>query len=410
VALVTTLGKLRLAATTWGTNDIFFHWTDFSAYVRRLGPIGIYNTRKIGFFAPVPYNHPPLIGWMLVVINWLVDHGMSLRFLIRVPASISDIATAVLVFELVRMRRSLAEATAAGLVVALSPVLVVISGFHGNTDPVFVMFTLLSAYLILHDRPLLAGASAATAISIKLVPVVALPALFVSARHDRRRFTSMAVGFAAVFVPLWGPVVLSQWTGYKRNVLEYKGVDPKQGPWGIVSFARHAHLTSLIPLLIGPSRFLVLAISALLPAYFVWKRRDTVATAAALSLTLFLLLTTTFGMQYLAWAAAVVLLLDVWAGAAFNAAAGLFVLIVYNNWTDGFPWNRALARPLTVEQQNIGWVVWTILFACAVLGVRRLWLWSQERRPPRPAVAPATDAARGVAPYATNGATVPTRS
>ena len=50
---------------------------------------------------------------------------------------------------------------------AVSPVLFVISGFHGNTDPVFVMFALLSVYLLSDRRaPALAGLSIAIALSV----------------------------------------------------------------------------------------------------------------------------------------------------------------------------------------------------------------------------------------------------
>ena len=304
--------EAAVAGTTAGTNDIG-HWTFFAGNVHALGPIDIYSTRF-----PVPFNHPPLIGWLLVAVNAISAHGPSVRFLIRAPASIADVATALLVFELMRRRRGLTEATVAGLVVAFSPVLFVISGFHGNTDPLFVMFALLSAYLVVSDRPFWAGVSAAVALSIKLVPVVALPVLVVALFRDRRRLSRAAIGFFALLVPLWGPVIALQWAGFKRNVLDYDGLVPRESRWGIVDFARHTHIPGLVDLLVGPGRFAALAISALVPAYLVLKRRDEVATGVGLSLALFLLLTTNFGTQYLAWAAASVLLLDVWAGAAYN--------------------------------------------------------------------------------------------
>lgn len=122
-ALVTTIVKLRVAATTAGTDDIG-RWRDFAATVHKLGPIGIYSTHL-----QVPFNHPPLIGWFLVAINAISSHGPSLRFLIRVPASVADAVTTMLVFNLVRLRRSLTEATVAAAVFALSPILLVISGF-----------------------------------------------------------------------------------------------------------------------------------------------------------------------------------------------------------------------------------------------------------------------------------------
>jgi hypothetical protein len=57
-----------IAASTHGTNDVR-HWQTFAALINRDGPINIYATH----LTP-PYNHPPLIGWMLVAINAIVAH------------------------------------------------------------------------------------------------------------------------------------------------------------------------------------------------------------------------------------------------------------------------------------------------------------------------------------------------
>ena len=122
------------------------YWGAFAQGVRRFGPVGIYGH---DFRVPV-YNHGPLAGWMLEAINWLLDRGItSFQFLIRVPACLADFVTALLVFELVRVVRPAREAAIAAVLVVCSPVLFVISGFHGNTDPVFVMFALLSVYLLI---------------------------------------------------------------------------------------------------------------------------------------------------------------------------------------------------------------------------------------------------------------------
>src|SRR5690348_10168305 len=85
VALVTTAGKLALAATTHGTNDVR-HWQAFARLVRRLGPVKIYSTHLVP-----PFNHPPLTSFMLVGINAITTHVSSVSFLIRVPASVADI-------------------------------------------------------------------------------------------------------------------------------------------------------------------------------------------------------------------------------------------------------------------------------------------------------------------------------
>jgi hypothetical protein len=358
--------KLWIAATTYGTNDVF-RWIQFTGLVHKLGPIDVYRTHL-----QAPYDHPPLTSWFLALIGAITTHVGSVPFLIRVPASIADLVTALLVFELVRRFRTLREATVAGVTVALTPVLIGISGFHGNTDPVFVMFILLSAYLVLTERPFLAGMSAAAAVSVKIVPAVALPVLAVALWRNRRQLIRAVCGFALVLVPLWAPPAVLQWTGFKRNVLEYGGLNPKTSPWGLVDFARNLHSAGLVNVLTGPGRVATVAIAMLVPAYFVWRRPDLVAVGVCASLAITLLCVPWFGMQYIAWAAAAVLLLDIWTGVLYNILAGSFVVVVYTHWSRGWPWDRAVSTPLTRGQERLGWLVWAVLLVCVVRGIQRL--------------------------------------
>ncbi len=227
VALLVTAVKLVVATGTAGTLDMR-HWVEFAAGVGRLGPIGVYT----GHYGAV-FNHPPLIGWWLELVNAADAHGFSLRLMIRLPAILADIASALLVLELVRTRRGLGEGKLAGVLVALSPILIVVSGYHGNTDPVFVMLTVLAAYLLVDRRaPFWAGVAIGLAVSVKLVPVVALPALVVIAWR-RRNLSRLALGGAGVFVFVWLPAVLGQWSALKANVLDYAGSNQGESQWGL---------------------------------------------------------------------------------------------------------------------------------------------------------------------------------
>jgi hypothetical protein len=372
VAFTTTLFKLWIAATTEGTNDVE-HWKFFTSVVRQLGPIGVYSTHFVYPFSP-QYNHPPLVSWLLVVIGKLNTYGIPVRFSIRVPASVADLGTALLVFELVRARSSLRDATLSGVVVALSPVLIIISGFHGNTDPAFVFFTLLSAYLLAtHDQPFFAGASAAVAVSIKIVPIPAVIVLGIWALRELRTFLRFSLGFLVLWLPLWGPVIVRQWSGFKSNVLDYKGIAPTKSQWGLTEFARHFNATSLVNQLIGPGRFVAVLVATAVPAVLVWRRRDTLATGVALSLALFLLLTTTFGTQYLAWAAAPAVVLAPLMGTLYNLSAGFLLFCTYNRWNGGLPWDVAHASPLSPSFERFAWLVWGVLLASVALGIARMW-------------------------------------
>ena len=137
-----------------------------------------------------------MIGWMLSAMNFVSRTGLRMEFLVRLPATISDVISAVLVFELLRASRPLREAVVGGLIVAVTPILIVISGFHGNTDPAFVMFAMLSFYLLLTGRSAtLAGLCFGIALSIKLVPIVVAPLLLIMAwRLGRRRLGAFVLG------------------------------------------------------------------------------------------------------------------------------------------------------------------------------------------------------------------------
>jgi len=367
-AAFVTILKLEVAARTFGTNDVHY-WGVFAQGVRHFGPVGIYGHR---FRVPV-YNHGPLAGWMLLAINWLLDRGItSFPFLIRVPACLADFVTVVLVFELVRLARPARQAATAAILVAFSPVLFVISGFHGNTDPVFVMFALLSVYLVVvRDWPLAAGLAFGFAVSIKLVPIVLAPLLLVVlVRLGRRRLAGFVCGGAIVFLLLWMPVILTRWHGFDAQVLSYNGNGYRQ--WGLVQFLTWAHLPGVGAWLAGPGRFATLIVCGLAAAAIAWRRPEALVPAVGLSFVLFLLLSPAFGMQYLAWGIAAAYLIDTRAATAYNIVASVFVLIVYDHWNHALPWRwyNAWAVPFSSRELVLMALTWVTLAAVAIAGLR----------------------------------------
>jgi 4-amino-4-deoxy-L-arabinose transferase-like glycosyltransferase len=370
-AVVATALKLEIAAHTFGTNDVHY-WRQFARGVRHFGPVGIYGHE---FGVPV-YNHGPLAGWMLVAINWLFDHGVaSFPFLIRAPACLADFVTALLVFELVRHGRPAREAAIAAVLVVWSPVLFVVSGFHGNTDPLFVMFTLLSVYLlVVRGWALAAGVAFATAVSIKLVPVVLGPVLLVVLlRLGWRRLAAFLGGGALVFGLLWLPVIVSRWDSFRMQVLGYNGGFVRQ--WGLVQFLTWAHAPAgTVNWLVGPGRFGIVLVSGLAAAAVAWRKPDALVPAVGLSLVLFLLLSSAFAMQYLAWPLAGAYLINTWAATAYNIAASAFIVVVYDHWNRALPWDWHEGRADSFRPREFVLMVitWTVLAAVALVGLRLL--------------------------------------
>jgi 4-amino-4-deoxy-L-arabinose transferase-like glycosyltransferase len=279
------------------------------------------------------------------------------------------------VFELVRNVRSAREAAIAAVLVVWSPVLFVVSGFHGNTDPLVVMFMLLSVYLLVVRRwALAAGVAFGTAVSIKLVPVVLGPVLLVVLfRLGWRRLAAFAVGGAAVFLLLWLPVIISHWDGFRMQVLGYNGGPVRQ--WGLVQFLTWAHAPpGTVDWLVGPGRFGIVLVSGLAAAAVAWHRSDVLVPAVGLSLVLFLLLSSAFAMQYLAWPLAGAYLIDTWAATGYNMAASAFIIVVYDHWNRALPWDWYEGRAYSFRPRELVLMVitWTVLAAVALVGLRLL--------------------------------------
>ncbi|MGA4798571.1 hypothetical protein [Streptomyces lavendulocolor] len=382
VALVAFVSKTALAAHTRGPADVRFFW-GFARAIARTDPIRIYAE-------PMPwlpvYNHPPLASWMLLGLEWLAQQGVPWRPLIRFPACLADFVTVLLVFAIVR-RRALRLRTAVFCAVgaALCPVLVATSGYHGNTDSVAVMFAFAAAYLLVdRGRPVAAGLAAALCISVKLIPVVAVPLLFAAAlraggRPVLLRFTA---GFTALFLTVWGPVVATVPGGLKANVLEYAGGNFSF--WGIVRFARWADVPEpYVQLLRGDGHFLIVAAIMAVGVLLVWRRPADAPHAVATTLGLLLLLSTASGVQYLAWPAAGLFVIGLWQGTAYGLVVGAVTASVYSgqrpvHWTD-----------TEMAFGALGWAVLAVCVASAVLTALRA-----GRRPAPAAVLPPARTAR----------------
>lgn len=373
--------KMVLAALMRGPADVRF-FDAFAAAIAQVGPVRIYEH-------PMPrlpvYNHPPLASWMLLGFDELEKIGIAFGTLIRTPACVADFVSAVLVFEILRRRRSLGTAMACGIGCALSPVLFATSGYHGNTDSVAIMFMVLAAYLLADRRaPLAAGVAAALAVSVKLIPVVAVPALVVAAlRTGRPAATRLCAGFTAVALLLWGPVLATVPVPLREKVLEYEGGRARL--WGFVRFADWAGASdSFILALHSDFHFVIVLLCMAAGAWLAWVRPTAPAYAVALSLTLLLLLSTGSAVQYLAWPVVGLCLFGLWEGLGYGVVVGIVTVCVYSGasavrWND---WALHLAE-----------AGWLLLAAGIVSGLRRVLGEPPARAPdePVPVVGPRTE-------------------
>jgi hypothetical protein len=116
-----------------------------------------------------------------------------------------------------------------GLIVALNPLSVLVTGYHGHTDGLVGGFVFLSFYLAtIYHHYALAGFALGLAINVKLIPLVLWPALFFSIPSVRGRIFS-SVGLLCALIPFivawWygGSVFFLRVFGY-RSILDYWGL------------------------------------------------------------------------------------------------------------------------------------------------------------------------------------------
>jgi 4-amino-4-deoxy-L-arabinose transferase-like glycosyltransferase len=315
---------------------------------------------------------------MLVVLGRIADAGASFPLLIRLPASLADLVSTVVLFHLLRGLRGDAAAAAAAVVFSLSPLAVIVSGFHGNTDPVFVMFVLLSVLALTRGDGWWAGVAFGLALSVNVVPVVALPVLLVLAwRLGRPVLQRFLLGGTVVFALLWVPVLIAEPGPFVSHVLGYSGISIRQ--WGLSQLLSWSGLSSSTVVQVGDGlRFALLAVAALLPAHLARRRPWGEAVAlAGLPLCLFLVLSPAFSMQYLVWALAPVLLaVPLRVAVSYVALASGYAVVVYSGWNGAWPWGwyEAVSTPQPTVVLPLMLLVWLAL-------VRACWIGATDPTP-----------------------------
>lgn len=332
-----TLLKLYLAATTTGTIDVA-GYTDQLEKIRAFGGVGAYHVR--GAFNN-PFNHPPFMIHLLKLLGFLSDvTGISFRFWLRLLPSLADIGSLVVVWMMLATRTSQRLGPGALFLLALSPTSIIISGYHGNTDPIFIFFVLLAIYLLEErQQTLLAGLAFGMALNIKAVPLMLLPAILFYLWPNVRKELKFIGATGLVFLLGSMPYLLQDPAVIGKAVFGYSSL---YGKWGWSSL-----LAVFYP---EPPRFLhppyeVLGIHAYFAIVGKWlmlglivaisfrmnrgDRKPPLFYQVGLIMAIFLTLTPGFGSQYLVWLVPFVLGLGLRVTVLYYAITGIYLLVNY---------------------------------------------------------------------------------
>ena len=235
-------------------------------------------------------------------------------FLVRLPGIISDFVV-VLIF--LRLRKVWSLPAWSLIALALSPVSLMISGFHGNTDPVMVMFLIIAAYMCVIKRPALCGIFLALSCKIKIVPLLLVP-IFACFWCSNRKAGWFLGFFAAVSGLLWLEPLLTVPGPLLRHVFLYGSY---WGLWGITYWLRlsghpafatvdYVNLPAAETFVNGVLKLFIIA-GVLVIA---WRRRNVGARglfeSLAYALIVFFIFSPAVCAQYLVWLAPFVLVLS----------------------------------------------------------------------------------------------------
>ena len=323
--------RAGLAAATDGTNDVV-SWLAFIDAARTHGAFNLYGITEWPTVPALDFNHGPLAAFGIQVAVWGQDVlPISERLLIRLPAIAADAGSTVLMYVLIAGRFGSRRGLMAAAMVAFNPVLILVSGFHGNTDPVFVALVLLAVVLLERNMGLAAGIAFAASIGVKIVPVLAAPAIVLSigAAAMRLRFIWATLAASAV---LWLPPFLLDPDALIRNVLHYRG---RSGIWGIGALASPLGQDLGVGWFREVWTILVLVAVVASGRLLAKRGHSAVAWSIAAAFLVFLTVTPGFGVQYLVWPVLFLIVAAPGFAAVYSAVAGVFLFAVYAFWSGG---------------------------------------------------------------------------
>jgi hypothetical protein len=179
------------------------------------------------------YNYGPIWSLLLALFRGIAAAaGWPLHFVVRGFLALVDVGNAILVGLLAR-EAGVRSVGAGALVYALSPVAILVVGYHGQFDNLAAFPLLLAALLALRGRgsPRLfpVWALATLALCVKHLCLFSVWMLLVYAADGVRKAAALMAGSLAVFGAQFLPWLPGGAEGIERNVLRYAGISRAYG-------------------------------------------------------------------------------------------------------------------------------------------------------------------------------------
>jgi hypothetical protein len=365
IALLGFVARAWLVNESLGTNDIVT-WRTFATEIDVRGLGFVYDNNS-------NFNHPPLMG-LLAQLLYVIAAKTGMRFdvLFKTPQLMADAAAAALIYWAWR-RRSPLYAGAAAALFCWNPASLLVSAYHGNTDPLCAALALAAVVLADAKRPLLAGLVLGAGINVKLIPTLLIPVLY-SSVGDWKKTARFTAGLSVGVLP-FVPIALWHWKGFFAHCLNYASFP---GVWGITGVLRilkenpnlreilnHLHLRTFWEA--KGALIVLLAPFALAGVNLMRGRRWSARELGAGAFSLFLVLTPGFGVQYIVYPVALLFVANLGRAVAFSTMAGLYALALYYGlWTRTQPFYSSFYVPHPPSAMLLGYFAWLVLIRSVI--------------------------------------------
>jgi|HubBroStandDraft_6_1064221.scaffolds.fasta_scaffold50829_2 hypothetical protein len=356
VGILGLCARAYLVRESRGTNDMPT-WQGFGRAIHQHGLGYVYETDSY-------FNHPPLMGLLAGYCDKLAAAtGVRFEVLFKAPCVLADAVSALLVYRYTA-QRSVRRAWLAFALFCWSPVSILVTAFHGNTDSICAALALLAAGLVDDGLPLLGGLALGCGLNVKLIPLILIPLLVsrLSSLKDLARFAG-GLGIASLtFVP----VLIWHGKSYYEHAIAYRS-NPYQ--WGITILLDdlgHAprvgdisHQLNTWWMRVGASAIVLASVA--LAAMSLATRRWSARELCACGFALFLVLAPGWGVQYLVYLVPVLFAVRLGHAVLYSAVAGSYAFLIYfTAWTGSHPFFSQLPERQPVGVQAVGYMAWLV--------------------------------------------------
>jgi hypothetical protein len=367
------LGLVGCALRGWvwwnsiGSNDILL----WSSHAQSILSVGVART-----YEGVPlFNHPPIMG-IYAAHAWAWSHGDFLKFsrYIKIPGLTGEALTLWALWRFAGYRAFLAY--------AWLPAAILVSAYHGSTDCLCAALVLVAAISFDRKQYFLSGLLWSAALNVKLIPLVLVPVVVLSAPKIRD-FIRLAIG-ATIGLLSFIPPALTAGHAMYRNMIAYH---PVASNWGITALLNtagrrpslHAASAAVLHWYGTGGRYILLASVLAVALLSKFRCRLPMTMQAALGSALFLVFAPGFGIQYVVFAAPLLCFVDLTTGLIWGWMSGL--VIGYAYWVSlmqTFPFQSTLTLRHPFLSTPLGLLAWAVLVHFVWKHARAAWKCSPQ--------------------------------